>query len=179
MQLSVFLNLSQHRRHLYSYNFPYIYIFSTDYQSKIFLISLLFLCFELNKKFSTYFWPDKINLCGMQDTVGHGWDLENHSQVRHEKLPRANLQQWMKIILHDSTTGANLIPQPGNLPPEAIMEHLLQCSKILCWLQLQYLLEAWENYYNFLSGGRTMLNENLSFSYLGSLKFLHTYLYSW
>lgn len=105
-----------------------------------------------------------------------GWDPENPSQVRHERLSRANLQQWMKIILHDSTTGANLIPQPENLPPEAIMEHLLQCSKILCWLQLQYLLEDWENYYNFLSGGRTMLSEKLPFLYLWSLQFLHTFL---
>lgn len=136
------------------------------------------MCLELNRKFSTYFWPDKLNYCGMQEwmTQFAQWDPENSSQVRHEKLSRANLQHWMKIILYDSTTGANLIPQPEDLPPEAIMEHLLQCSKILCWLQLQHLLEAWENYYNFLSGGRTVLNEKLSFLYPWSLQFLHTYI---
>lgn len=92
------------------------------------------------------------------------------------KLSRGNLQQRMKIILYDLATGANLIPQPENLPPEAIMEHLLQCSKIQCWLQLQYLLEAWENYYNFLLGQRTLLNAELSFLCSQSLQFPHTYI---
>lgn len=45
------------------------------------------------------------------------------------------------------------------------MEHLLQCSEILCWLQLQYLLEAWENYCNFHLEGRIILNAELSFLY--------------